>query len=123
MSVSVDRSGTAARICIDRSLGAHELATLVAQLAAARSQLHPGVAKSPKPNPADVSRYDFVARTAGDGSCEFSIRHPGYGWIRCDIPLIALVSLADVFKRAISNQDEGPLVFAFDAARAESEDD
>lgn len=120
MTVKMDAADTAT-IHIDRSLHAAELDALILELAETRSRMEPPVAKSPAGDAA--SPCDFVAQTAGDGSCEFSIRHPGLGWVACTIPLVALVSLADLFKRAVSNQDEGPLQFTWDATRSHVEDD
>jgi len=123
--VKMDAAG-AATICIDRSLHTAELDALILDLAEVRSRLQPPVAKSPGSgaNEAatgeDAASLNFVARTAGDGSCEFSIRHPGFGWVACTIPLLALV---DLFKRAVSNQDEGPLQFTWDATLSHGEDD
>jgi len=123
--VKMDAAG-AATICIDRSLHTAELDALILDLAEVRSRLQPPVAKSPGSgaNEAatgeDAASLNFVARTAGDGSCEFSIRHPGFGWVACTIPLLGLAGL---FKRAVSNQDEGPLQFTWDATLSHGEDD
>jgi len=128
VTVKMDAADTAT-IRIDRSLHAAELDALILELAETRSRMQPPVAKSPGIGASDAaggdgaSPCDFVARTAGDGSCELSIRHPGFGWVACTIPLVALVSLADLFKRAVSNQDEGPLQFNWDATLSHGEDD
>lgn len=64
-----------------------------------------------------------MLRAAGDGSCEFSIRHPSLGWVACMIPLVALVSLADLLKRLVPNQDEGAAPIHLGRSLSRGDDD
>jgi len=55
-------------------------------------------------------------RIDSDGACRLWLRHEGFGWTVCTLPIEATMDMHAVFRLALSNVSSGPTFIAFDGS-------
>ena len=111
------------RVTFDRVVTASELEALIGELSKLRATMSPAVAydapAAASCNPTGSVKPDqatLAMRIDSDGVCRLWLRHEGFGWTVCRLPIEAMMDMQAVFRLALSNVSSGPIFIAFDGS-------
>ena len=114
IEISTDKAKATVRV--DAEMTAHELQTLVSQLAAARSKMTPEVAKTPHEDlEVEVTKQpdpDLQMKLLRDGRIRVWLRHNGYGWIPFDLPVRNAIAVREYLIANTPDDETGATFFS-----------